>query len=616
MENNPNSDSDVPAAEIPAGSTPASNPPESAADESVTTTASPAATEGVPEPQAEVCAPVSVDTDIPESEDRPPMEAESESAESPTESPDLPGTAEPAIDGEADPLLSLALRAQRQRLSAAEEEQAVNLLKESLLSGRAGMNRAVEALTMLPWMVGVNAVGAAWPELKPVFRTQLFAGLAKIESDHAKRMRLSLARGLFKQDIPIALKIATTVAREMRDKETGTISGKNAQIFANVLIGRAKPWIGQVPLAELKPADADALVHSALFAAFSLPHAPITQLGVVKWAAEGGKLAKLHPSVTEAATKSLARWSAKWQGALRREVADLPEALLAVLKEPTAEPEAPRDRKPQERGGRRQAATPQPDVDADAESAEAATHPPAGDEPDAEGAAAAVRDGDAETTETPAPAPEPKPRPVYESKTVPRRTDQTPQAAAQPAQPARAQQAAPSGKVGQNLREAAIPELLRAVEAQFQNLKSELSKAETKLRQKDDDLRRAQKKQPERLSVPVIDGEPTPDELARLNRQLENRNLELQARIEELTADAEARAVSVGAVTDQPVDDPNAQLRTLLVLKLQEDYEDFVALERESPDVVVQQHYRTVLRHVFEVLTTEGVQFQKPPEPI
>jgi hypothetical protein len=162
------------------------------------------------------------------------------------------------------------------------------------------------------------------------------------------------------------------------------------------------------------------------------------------------------------------------------------------------------------------------------------------------------------------------------------------------------------------LREAPIPDLLRAVEAQFQSLRSELQKSESKLRQKDDELRRAQKKTTERASVPVIEGEPTPDELARLNRQLENRNVELQARIEELTADAEARAVSVGAVTDQPVEDPDAQLRTLLVLKLQEDFEDFVALERESPDIVVQQHYRTVLRHVFEVLTAEGVKFEEP----
>jgi 7-keto-8-aminopelargonate synthetase-like enzyme len=149
------------------------------------------------------------------------------------------------------------------------------------------------------------------------------------------------------------------------------------------------------------------------------------------------------------------------------------------------------------------------------------------------------------------------------------------------------------------------------LDSQFQSLRSELQKAEAKLRQRDEELRRAQKRVPEKAAVPIIVGEPTPDELARLNRQLENRNVELQARLEELTADAEARAVSVGAVTDQPVEDPNAQLRTLLALKMQEDFDDFIALEKESPDIVVQQHYRTVLRHVFEILKQEGVRFNE-----
>jgi hypothetical protein len=40
----------------------------------------------------------------------------------------------------------------------------------------------------------------------------------------------------------------------------------------------------------------------------------------------------------------------------------------------------------------------------------------------------------------------------------------------------------------------------------------------------------------------------------------------------------------------------------LLALKLQEDFADYRALEGESNDLVVQQHYKAVLRHVFEVL--------------
>jgi hypothetical protein len=50
------------------------------------------------------------------------------------------------------------------------------------------------------------------------------------------------------------------------------------------------------------------------------------------------------------------------------------------------------------------------------------------------------------------------------------------------------------------------------------------------------------------------------------------------------------------------VEDGALQLRTLLALKLQEDYADFHALESETNDQVVQQHYKTLLRHVFDVL--------------
>jgi hypothetical protein len=74
--------------------------------------------------------------------------------------------------------------------------------------------------------------------------------------------------------------------------------------------------------------------------------------------------------------------------------------------------------------------------------------------------------------------------------------------------------------------------------------------------------------------------------------------------------DSEARAASKGLVTDTPVEDSGKVLRTLLEFKLKEDFEDFQALEQEARDLVVQQHYRTLLRHVFEVLEGEGVRFE------
>ena len=112
----------------------------------------------------------------------------------------------------------------------------------------------------------------------------------------------------------------------------------------------------------------------------------------------------------------------------------------------------------------------------------------------------------------------------------------------------------------------------------------------------------------------MIEGEPTPEELARLNVQLESRIGELQTRLDDLTADSEARAASSGVLTDAPPPSPDAQLRTLLALKLQEGYGDFLALEQESRDLVARQHYRTLLREVFDVLKNEGVELSAPPE--
>lgn len=515
-----------------------------------------------------------------------------------------------------DALAELATQAQTTRLSPADEERAISLLKEALMDGRAGVVRAIDALQKLPWVIGVNAVTTVWPELKPVFRSQMLAGLVRASNDAARRMRLSLARGLFKQDVPIALKIVVGAAKEMRDRETGTMQPKHAQIFANVLIGRAKPWIAQLPLAEVKPNDADILVHCALLSAFSLPHAPITQMGIIKWAAEAGRLSKLHPIVIEAAQKSLGRWSGKWQNALRKEVTDLPEGFTAVLKAHTKE--AGQQPAPE---GAESAATeeeiPQPagPVEPDAET-EAAEVVPEGrapaEEPDAEPAEAPKAEAEPAEEQGEAPGEQPKQRPVYESKTVPRKPQQGQPGQQQQQQQQPPQQQQQGGKGGPTLKDAGVPELLRQLESQFQHLRSELHSTQSKLRQRDEELRRAQKRTVERAAAPIIEGEPTPEELARLNRQLEARNQELQARIEELLADSEARAVSVGAVSGEPVNDPNAQLRTLLGLKIQEDYEDFLALEKESPDIVVQQHYRTVLRHVFEVLTQEGVQFELP----
>jgi len=509
---------------------------------------------------------------VPPAEDAGPAEA-AEPVEASSEA-EVPA-GEPAL---ADELTQLAEASQKARLSPADEERMATLLKEALQGGRAGVARAIEALPRVPWIVGVRAVEAIWPDLTAGFRTQLLAGLAKDESDPSRRIRLSLARALFKMDVPVALKLAVGVARELRDKETGTLTPKQAQIFANVFIGRGKPWLAQLTLAELKPADGDALANCAVVAVFTLPHPPVTQLGVLKWAREQERLGKLDTAALEAAKKGIARWSAKWQGALRKEVSDLPEEIIAVLKpvaeqSPVTKPEAAAG----EAGEGSEGASPEaPEAasDEDEDEEEDDDDLDEDDEDDEEDEDEEEDEGEDEKEKGAAR----KPRPVYEPR---------------PQKPA-------ADRPVYTPRNAGVPknfnlnDALRNIDNYVQSLRADLSSAQSKLRTREN-------QRPEKSGA-IIPGEPTPEELARLNQQLEARNSELQERIKELTQHSEDVAVSTGALTGAPVTDAAAQLRTLLALKLQEDYADFMALEKESNDLVVQQHYKGLLRHVFEVL--------------
>lgn len=492
----------------------------------------------------------------------------------------LPADAEPAqetpdddgplpADGAApdDELAQLAEASQRARLAPAQEERMTALLKEALLAGRAGVARAVDTLPKVPWIVGVRAIEQVWPELTAGFRTQLLAGLGKDETDAARRMRLSVARALFKVDAPVTLKVAVAVAKEMRDKDSGALAPKHAQIFSNVFIGRAKPWVAQLALGELKPAEADVLVHCAVLSVFTLPHPPVTQLGILKWTHENGMLGKLHPEVLEAVKKAVSRWSARWQSALRKEVAELPEEIAAVLKPMGAEPE-----------GRDEAAGNGPE-DREAGTAENAESGDASDEDREDGEA-----GDSDEPRQPK-----KERPVY----VPR--PQKPGAETEPRRDsARERPVYEPRSGGGSGGRFDLAAALRQIDQHVQTLRSELAAAKT--RPREERPRRAEK------IGPIIEGAPTPEELARLNLQLEARNAELQLQIAELTQNSEDLATSTGAMSGEPVTDTGAQLRTLLALKLQEDYADFLALEKESNDLVVQQHFKGLIRHIFEVL--------------
>lgn len=473
-----------------------------------------------------------------------------------------------------DELAVLATHAQRARLTAAEEERAIALLKESMREGKNGIARVTETLPGFPWIVAVRGIETVWPELKTTARAQFIKGLSEQEGEGARRIRLSLARALFKQDVPTALKIACAVAKQMVKSGGETIALPDAHIFSNVFIGKAKPWISQLSLDDLKPGDADVLVQCAVAAAFAVSHPPSTQLGILKWAADAGKLEKLDDATLQSIIRATSRWSGKWRTALLTEIPSLPEQITSALqKEENAALARPRDRSQQDEQAGETAGS--PTVETDAEKADA-------------------------------PPQERKERPVYQPRpqktaptSAPRHSD-----ALQRERPVYQPRAGASS--GRDLN---VSEMVRQIEAHVAWLRSELQTAQSKLRE---DAKQGRRSKGAERASDFTGGSATFEELARTNVQLEARIADLQTRIQDLLADAEDRAASMQSPGGDAEATQDGQLRALLALKLQESFADFSALEKESPSVVVQQHYRSLLQEVFGVLRHEGVRLDAP----
>ena len=86
------------------------------------------------------------------------------------------------------------------QLTRASEEQALRLLRLTIQGGPKTLPATLDALLALPWSISVKGVADAWPETKPAGRARLLNGLAKIDTEVSRRVRLSLARGLHSQD--------------------------------------------------------------------------------------------------------------------------------------------------------------------------------------------------------------------------------------------------------------------------------------------------------------------------------------------------------------------------------------------------------------------------------
>ena len=465
------------------------------------------------------------------------------------------------------------------RLSVADEEQALAVLKQTLGEGKKGLAVSLEALTILPWSLGVKAVTEAWPELKPTTRRQFLAALAKLDSDQGKRMRLSIARGLFPIEQPVALKLILGFCSELDPAE-----GKDRQHFTNVLIGKTKPWILNIPLTGLKPAETTALLKFTLAASQQTP--AFTQIWILGWLAQAGLLEKLNEEQITTIATAAKRWQPRWQKELQKTVPALPAPIEEAIKSAPPEPQqsqkpaqaskkSGRSEKPERKQGERPAQTQNSHASQN-------SHGPSEPTQEPEGA-----------QETTASEWQPKASAPAEQKPQPHQSQnrQQPQRGGTQQQGQQRERERERGPASFDLQRN-----LGEIQSYINSLKAEIQQLKGQMRQREP--RRAEQKEREL---------PTSEELETLRRhnaQLEDTAAQLRRDIEELISDHEDRASTLGS------SDEIQQFKALLGVKLGKDYFDFEALRRESATEVVRRHLGDLLSHIFEVLKTEGVEFQ------
>ena len=240
----------------------------------------------------------------------------------------------------------LAALGQIERPSPEEEKQAAEVTAKLFLAGRTSLGPALAVVRKMPWMVGVKAVEMAWPELKPLVRKALVAELDNESSEPAKRLSLSIARGLLKTDAAAALQIAAGACARML--ESGLTPG-DRQIFGSVFIGRGKPWLLQLPLAEAPAEETAPIARCAARCGFDKRTPPIAQLSMVLWLNAGGCLAALPEDALGAIASSAVRWKPSLKAEAKKALAEIPATLAAALEQERPQPAvaAPR-REPRE----------------------------------------------------------------------------------------------------------------------------------------------------------------------------------------------------------------------------------------------------------------------------
>lgn len=412
-------------------------------------------------------------------------------------------TDEPA-DPQDDPV---EMPEQPESDAPAEPDRAAQL-KDALSADPPQLETAVDDVLSLPWTTGVRAVGDCWQGMSLDARRDFIDALGAQDSDPARRIRLSLARGLSAQDPRSAGKLIAGVCTSMESAEGG-LRPKDRKTFAGVLFGSGKPWLLHLPLSEWEAGELGPVLRCTLAVS---QHSPaFAQLWIFRWIADAGKLGELPEEQIRDLAKSVKRWHPKLQKELKAAVPELPAPIAEVLVQ------------------------------------------------------------QAETRPEPAEA-----APAVE-----------PRSFARPERPA-ARRAAPAARAGTAPSGFDLSRSLREIEAYVAQLQTELQQA-----------RAAARAPSSRGSVrPAGDTEET-ETLRRHNARLEETVQELQSQLEELASDHQDRAAASGEAGEVQ------QFKTLLGLKLAEDFADYKALCTEAE--VVRRHPADVLVHVVEVLQAEGI---------
>jgi hypothetical protein len=394
-----------------------------------------------------------------------------------------------------------------------------------VILGGKPLSNALELLGDLPWFVPVNGTLEAWPQLTPAKKRNFLAALKPLESEASRRMRLSIARGLYKVDPSLSLKLLVATLRAVQT-ETG-LQPKDRQIFYSVLIGKNKPWLLQLDLKALKPAEAGLIALSAIESAAGSP--PPAAVSVFRWAKPFQPLKTIPEPVQQELGKALKKWSLRWQKQLAEE--DLPPALSEILQAKLTKSE-----------GEPSAALCEP-------AAEGATQEP-----------------NESTRQN-----ERKQGPVEHSHTHSgtgrgneHRHDKQP----------RRKAGKPPGQQHPKTSSADVAELLKQIQTRFSELRDELQSTRNQLRQS--------QQAPKQEGDGAVERSREVGKLREENARLNETVASLRETLSELANDNFEKAVSRRADSSEPVTDPLEQFKSLLTLRIREQIVNFKALNREN----------------------------------